>query len=85
MCKYNLNIEDALIRGWCKTCNTFECVKIKDENTHCHKCDNTGISDCKGEKVTICDNCIWGRYFAIEQNEWQKVGIEGLEQMMALE
>ncbi len=84
-CKHNkLTNEEALKRGWCKCCNTFDCVKIKDENIYCHKCDNTGISNCNGDEVTICNNCVWGIYFAIEQQEWQEVGIEGLEQMMEL-
>ncbi len=85
-CKYNnLTTEQALNRGWCKTCNTYECIKIKDKNIHCHKCNNTGITDCNNNEVTICNNCIWGLEFALEQQEYQSVDINELEQLFLQE
>lgn len=83
VCKHNnLSMEEALNRGWCKTCRSLDCVKVKEHNTYCHKCGNTGISDIINDDPVICNNCIWGIEFAIEQQEWQKVGYAGLERMI---
>ncbi len=75
-CKHNLSTEDALNRGWCKCCKSLDCIKIKDHNNHCHKCNNTGITDCNGDDVIICNNCIWGIRFAVEQQEYENLAGE---------
>jgi len=75
-CKHNLTEQEAFNRGWCKCCKSFDCVPFKDERKTCPKCRNTGITDCDGDTVVICTNCVWGRRYAVEEAEYAKLAGE---------
>ncbi len=69
-CKHRLSEQEALERGWCKCCKTYNCVPFREEHKVCPHCRNTGITDCNGDTAIVCTNCIWGKRYAMEEFEY---------------
>jgi len=88
-CKYQIGKQDkskSLEAGLCAICGEYTCLEIKDAGALCFRCQNTGVTEVFGEgNIVICDKCVWGKWFEIEQFESQQIAIEGLEMLFGLD
>lgn len=77
-CRQAKSNQEALEKGLCRACNSYECLAIKDPEAHCYKCDSTGVVDIINDDLVICTKCFWGKQLEIEQYECTKISLEDL-------